>query len=91
MDSDRKTVWVSSETIQGHAEPKFVLEFEGKIYVTIGVLEYDPLDEEMDDDRRSDLAELQAMLNGSRPVSGTIYGPPQAAAAMAQSESRDGN
>ena len=74
-----------------NADPKFVLEFKGKIYVTLGVLEYDPLDEEMDDDARSDLSELQAMLAGSRPVSGTVYGPPQVEAAIAQSESRDGS
>ena len=91
MDSNRKTVRVSSESIEGNADPKFVLEFKGKIYVTLGVLEYDHLDEEMDDDARSDLSELQAMLAGSRPVSGTVYGPPQVEAAIAQSESRDGS
>ena len=91
MDSNRKTVWVSSEGIEGNADPKFVLEFEGKIYVTLGVLEYDPLDEEMDDDDRADLSELQGMLAGARPVSGTVYGAPREVAAMAQSESRDGS
>lgn len=91
MDSYRKTVWVSSESVEGNAEPKFVLEFEGKIYVTLGVLEYDPFEEGMDDDERSDLSELQSMLEGPRPVSGTIYGAPQEEAAMAQSQSRDDN
>lgn len=91
MDRDRKTVLVSSDGVEAYAEPKFVLEFDGKIYVTLGVLEYDPAEEPIDDDERSNLAELQAMLDGARPVTGTLFGRPREAAAIAQSETRDGN
>ncbi len=68
-----------------------MLEFEGKIYVTVGVIEYDPGDPDIDEDDRSDLAELQAMLDGPRIVSGTIVGAPREAMASAQSESSDNN
>ena len=88
MNSERKTVRVSSDSIVGYAEPRLVLEFEGKIYVTLGVLEYDP-GGPMDVDERAVLAELQAMLEGPRPVSGTVHSRPLRAAAMAQSQSRD--
>lgn len=89
MDKNRKSVLVSSDSVEGYAEPKLVLEFDGKIYVTLAVLEYDPAAEDMDDDKRADLAELQDMLNGERPVSGTIFGRPIRKAAIAQSETRD--
>jgi hypothetical protein len=88
MNGDRQTVTVSLESIEAYAEPQFVLEYDGKVYVTVGVVEFDP-NEDMDDDERSDLAELQAMLEGERMVSGTVMGEPREAAAMAQSESRD--
>lgn len=89
MTSARKTVVVSSDSIVGYAEPKMVLELDGKIYVTLGVLEYDPNKEGMHDDERADLAELQAMLDGPRPVTGTVHGKPQRIAMMAQSQTRN--
>lgn len=91
MDGERRTVSVSFDSVEAYAEPQFVLEFEGKIYVTVGVIEYDPGDPEMDEDERSDLAELQAMLEGPRIVSGTIVGDAREASASAQSESSDNN
>lgn len=91
MDSDRRTVLVSSDSVEGYAEPKMVLEFEGKIYVTLAVLEYDPENSNLDEDKQADLGELQAMLSGARPISGTIYGAPGEVAAMAQSQTRDDN
>lgn len=89
MEGERRTVLVSTESVEAFADPQFVLEFEGKIYVTVGVIEYDPGDEALDDDDRADLAELQAMLAGGRDVSGTIVGEPREAAAMAQAETHD--
>lgn len=89
MSNERKTVLVSSDSVVGYAEPRLVLEFDGKIYVTLGVLEYDPTSESMDEDARADLAELQSMLNGPRPVSGTVHSQPHTITAMAQSESRN--
>ena len=89
MDSGRRTVRVSSESTEAYADPKFVLEFDGKIYVTVGVLEYDPNDGTDDPDKTSELRELQAMLDGPRPVSGTPFGRPHETAAMAQSESKN--
>ncbi len=85
MNSERKTVTV----VEGSAEPRFVLEFENRVYVTLGVLEYDPAKKTMDEEERADLAELQAMLKGPRRVSGTVFGGPREVAAMAQSQSRD--
>lgn len=89
MDGDRRTVSVSFDSVEAFAEPQFVVEHDGKIYVTVGVIEYDPNDREMDDDEKSDLAELQEMLRGRRDVTGTTVGRPQEAMAMAQSESND--
>ena len=59
--------------------------------MTVGVVEYDPNEQDMDEDERSDLAELQAMLAGNRDASGTALGGPGEALAMAQSETRDDN
>ena len=89
MNGERQTVTVSFDSVEAYAEPQFVLEFEGKIYVTVAIIELDPNDEEMGEDERSDLAELQNMLSGSRPVSGTVVGAAGEPAAMAQSQSRD--
>lgn len=88
-DAERRTVTICTESVEAYAEPQFVLEFEGKIYVTMAVIEIDPNDEDMDEDERSDLSELQAMLDGSRLVSGTIIDAPREAASMAQAESND--
>lgn len=89
MDDERSTVTVSIDSVEAYAEPQFVLEFGGKIYVTAAVIEYDPGDPDMDEDERSDLAELQSMLDGPRLVSGTVIGAPREAASMAQAESDD--
>lgn len=89
MDGERRIVSVSSDSIEAYAEPQFVLEFDGKIYVTLALVEYDPNDAEMAEDERSDLSELQSMLEGDRIVSGTIVDAPREAMAGAQSESRD--
>lgn len=89
MDGDRQTVTVSLDSVEAYAEPQFVLEFDGKIYVTVGVIEFDPDDSDMDDDEKADFAELQGMLAGGRPVSGTVVGAPQEASAMAQSQTGD--
>lgn len=88
-DAERQTVTICTESVEAFAEPQFVLEFDGKIYVTVAVIEIDPNDPEMDEDQRVDLSELQAMLNEGQPVRGTIMGPPREAASMAQAESSD--
>lgn len=89
MDGERQTVTVSLDSVEAYAEPQFVLEFDGKIYVTAAIIEFDPNDPDMDEDERSDLAELQDALSGERPVTGTLVGAPREEAAMAQSETRD--
>lgn len=89
MNEERRTVTVSFDSVEALAEPQFVLEFGGKIYVTVGVIEYDPGLSDMDEDELSDLAELQAMLNGPRLVSGAVIGPPLEGASSAQAQSDD--
>lgn len=91
MNGERRTVSVSFESVEAYADPQFVLEYDGKIYVTVGVVEYDPNEPDMDEDERSDLAELQAVLAGGRDVNGAVLGSAGEAAAMAQSETRDDN
>ncbi len=49
MEKERSTVIVSIDSVEAYAEPQFVLEFDGKIYVTAAVIEYDPGDSDMDD------------------------------------------
>ncbi len=91
MDAERPTVTISTDSVEAYAEPQFVLEFDGKIYVTMAVIEFDPNDADMDEDERSDLSDLQGMLKGPRLASGTIIGAPRESASMAQAESRDNN
>ena len=91
MDGDRRTVMVSLESVEAYGEPQFVLEFDGKIYVSLAVIEFDPNDPDMDEDDRADLAELQDVLSGDRPVSGAVIGAAMEAVAMAQSQTRDDN
>ncbi len=89
MDEQRNTVTVSSDSVEAYAEPQFVLAFGGKIYVTAAVIEHDPNDPDMHEDERSDLSELQAMLDGPHLVSGIVIGAPRETASMAQAESKD--
>lgn len=91
MNEERSTVTISTDSVEAFAEPQFVLEFGGKIYVTAAVFEFDPGETDMDEDERSDLSELQAMLDGPRLVSGTLIGAPSEETSMAQAESRDNN
>lgn len=87
MDNERKTVHVSSESVTGYPEPHFVLESNGKIYVTLAVLEFDPANEEMLDDERANLADLQALLDGPRSVTGTTVDEEPRFMTMAQAQS----
>ena len=90
---DRRTVSVAFDTVDAYAEPQFVLEYDGKVYVTLAVIEYDPADEEMDAEERSDLSDLQRMLSAGKDVSGALISGDSGPLAMmgAQSESNSNN
>ncbi|HWH18557.1 MAG TPA: hypothetical protein VNT77_09535 [Allosphingosinicella sp.] len=40
--NDKKTVMVASSVTKGQAEPQFLIEHEGRLYLTLAVVDYDP-------------------------------------------------
>lgn len=58
MVMDRKPVRVTASR-----EPQFLIEHEGKIYLTVTVLEYDPHDTTIDAEQQQQADDLQATLD----------------------------
>ena len=75
--SGRRKAFVCVDPVEAFAEPKFVLEFGGKIYVTQAVSEFDPDDPDLSEDARSDIDRLRVLLDRGEQVCGTYIEPPQ--------------
>jgi len=61
MTTKRKVVEVSSAG-RALAEPQFLIECDGKLYLTVAVREYDPNHPGIRDKQTQDIKKLQAML-----------------------------
>ncbi|WP_188642214.1 hypothetical protein [Blastomonas marina] len=84
--SGRRKAFVCVDPVEAFAEPKFVLEFGGKIYVTQAVSEFDPDDPDLSEDARSDIDRLKVLLDRGEQVCGTYIEPPQKMMSTAQAQ-----
>lgn len=86
MPSDPKTVYISAAATPALGEPQFLIEHQGKIYLSVAVLEYDP--SRSDSEQRQEASRLQGMLASGEQVKATLYrhGP---VAFFANTEPRD--
>jgi hypothetical protein len=55
-------VIVSRDGIRALEEPRFLIEADGKLYLTVAVLEYDPKHPELKDEHRKTIGDLQNHL-----------------------------
>lgn len=74
MSTDPRAVYVSASATRALGEPQFVIEHQGRLYLTVAVLEYD-----------SD-ARLQAMLDSGAPVRAVAYDSGPAAVQFANTD-----
>lgn len=82
MANKRGTVTVSREGISALEEPRFLIEYGGKLYVTAAVLEYDPAHPELQDEHRQSIAELQRELETLEKVPAVRLGHGRMTAAL---------
>jgi hypothetical protein len=75
MAGKRPTVIVSRDGIRALEEPRFLIEADGKLYLTVAVLEYDPKHPELKDEHRDAIAQLQTHLQTSEKVPAVKHGP----------------
>jgi hypothetical protein len=62
MSSDQRTVYLSTSATPALSEPQFVVEHDGRIYLTLAVAEYE-----------ADASELEGMLESGEPVRAVVY------------------
>lgn len=86
MSGRRRKAFVCVNPVEALVEPKFVFEFEGKIYVTQAVSEFDPDDPDLSEDARNDLNRLKGILEKGPEVCGTYIEPPQKMMSTAQAQ-----
>lgn len=86
MSGNRKKVFVCADPVEALVEPKFVFEFEGRIYVTQAVTEFDPDDPDLSEDARNDLERLKDILDRGPEVCGSIIEQPQKMMSSAQAQ-----
>jgi hypothetical protein len=71
MASKRPTVTVSRHAITAFEEPRFLIEWEGKYYLTVAVLEYDPQHPELTEAQRDVMGDLEQTLGTTPTVRAT--------------------
>jgi hypothetical protein len=71
----RSTVIVSRDGIRALEEPRFLIEADGKLYLTMAVLEYDPNHPELKDEHRQAIGELHHHLQTGEKVPAVRHGP----------------
>jgi hypothetical protein len=59
---------VSRDGIRALEEPRFLIEADGKLYLTVAVLEYDPNHPELKDEHRQTIGDLQGEIETGEPV-----------------------
>ena len=62
MADNRRTVSVCSQGMTALEEPRFLLEVDGKLYLTLAVLEYDPKHPKITKEQAATVRELQGHL-----------------------------
>lgn len=65
MPSNPRSVYVSTSVTQALGEPQFLIEHDGKIYLSVAVLEYGA--------DQPESARLRDMLAAGSPVKATVY------------------
>jgi hypothetical protein len=75
MAGKRPTVIVSRDGISALDEPRFLIEADGKLYLTVAVLEYDPNHPDLKDEHRQTIGDLQAQLESGEQVRAVQHGP----------------
>ncbi len=65
MSTNPRSVYVSTSATEALGEPQFVIEHDGKIYLSVAVLEFDP--------GQPEASRLQTMLSSGSPVKATVY------------------
>lgn len=73
MGKSRRTVSVS-HSITALEEPRFLLEVEGKLYLTLAVLEYDPKHPKITEQQRATIKQLEQHV-GKGPGARAVHYP----------------
>ena len=76
------TVTVGPDGINALEEPRFLIESDGKLYLTAAVLEYDPQHPELEDEHRQSIADLQREFETCEPVKAVRLGHGRMTAAL---------
>ena len=66
--SKRALVSVSRQSVTAIEEPRFLVEADGKLYMTMAVLEYDSKHPQITDEQREVIYALQEKLDGGRSL-----------------------
>ena len=82
MASKRSTVIVGKDGIRALEEPRFLIEADGKLYLTVAVLEYDPGHPDLKDEHRRTISDLQSHLNTAPKVPAVQHGPGRMSTAL---------
>ena len=75
MAEKRRTVVVSRDGIRALEEPRFLIHADGKLYLTVAVLEYDPNHPELKEEHKATIADLHQQLQAAPPVQAARMGP----------------
>lgn len=62
MSSDQRTVYLSTTATPALSEPQFVIEHDGRLYLTLAVADYEP-----------DASQLRDMLDSGEAVRAVVY------------------
>ena len=82
MANRRAMVTVCHEGISALEEPRFLIQADGKLYLTAAVLEYDPEHPELQDEHRQTIGDLQRQLETGEKVPAVRLRPTRITAAL---------
>ena len=69
-----RTVSVSSDAIEASVEPQFIVEHEGKFYVSVAVLEFDPKHPKLREVHKKGIERVASAFKGGRKVGAVMTG-----------------
>lgn len=73
MQSENGIVYVTTQTA-AQSSPTFVIEHEGRFYVTLAVLEYDPKAADITPEQKRGVAQMQKMFEAAHKQKGLRAG-----------------